>query len=113
MFEVNKDITYATRTVTFESQKKQVQQVAVNPMTQWKIQCRGTDEQRKTLESFHARCGGNTRVFYFYDENMDQRTVRFAEPKLSTKVIRDFSDANVTNGTVVGFTAEITLEVAL
>lgn len=82
-------------------------------MTQWKIQCKGTNEQRHTLESFHASMGGNTRVFYFYDENLVQRTVRFTEPKLSIKAIRDFTTSNETHGTVVGFTAEITLELSL
>lgn len=99
--------------MVFESQKEQVQQVAVNPMTQWKIKCKGNDTQRQTLESFHASMGGNTKVFLFTDENGVQRQVRFADPKLSTNIIREFTTTNATHGTVVGFTADITLKVAL
>jgi phage-related protein len=113
LFLVDKDITFATRSVVFESQKKQIQQVGVNPMTKWKISCRGNNDDRLVLESFQYRMGGNTRTFYFTDENLVQRTVRFADQGISLKLTRDFTTANVTHGTVVGFTADITVEVAL
>lgn len=112
-FDVTKDVTYATTTVTFASQKKQVQQNAVNPMVKWKIQCKGDNDQRQTLELFHGRMAGNVHPFYFYDENNVQQTVRFSDQGLSIKLLREFSTTQVTHGNVVGFTAEVTVEVAL
>lgn len=113
LFDVDKDTTFATRSIIFESQRKQVQQLAVNPMIQWKIQCKGSIDDLDTLEAFHHRMAGNTKVFYFTDDRLVQRKVRFAEPKLSRKLIREFSTTNVTHGIVVGFVADIVLEVAL
>ncbi len=113
VFGVSKDIEFKTTSVVFQSGKKQVQQNSVNPLITWKIACRGSDEQRKILENFHKTVGGNTQSFHFIDENLEQRTVRFSEPKLSIKVIRDFSNVNEIHGTVRGFTADITLELVL
>lgn len=112
-FEIDKEITFATTEISFQSGKKQVQQNAVNPSIKWKIQCKGSNEDRQTLESFHGRMAGNTKVFYFTDENLVQRTVRFSEKTLSIKVIREFSTTNITHGTPIGFTSQITLEVDL
>ena len=113
VFSIDKDVTYKTTSVSFQSGKKQVQRTAVSPETKWKIQCKGDNAQRILLESFHGRMGGNTKTFYFYDENNEQRIVRFAEQGISMKLIREFSTTTVTHGTVVGFTCDVTVEISL
>lgn len=109
-FEITKDTKYATTTVKFQSQKKQVQRNAVQPSISWKINVKGSVDNHKTLESFHDRMGGNAVPFYFLDENLVQQKVRFAEQGMSVKLLREFTLDNPTHGKVVGFTADITLE---
>lgn len=112
-FDVEETSTYATTTVTFSSQKKQIQRNAINPLRQWKIQCKGNTAQRLQLKNFHDSVGGNSSVFYFVDPDGVQRKCRFAEPKLTLNDIREFDPTSLTGGTIVGFTAEIVVEVAL
>ncbi|WP_371380747.1 hypothetical protein [Sporomusa aerivorans] len=113
VWEVEETSTYATRTVTFESQKKQIQRVAVNPLQTWKITCKGSPEQRLILKNFHDSVGGNSNVFNFVDPDGVTQVCRFAENKLTITDIREFDPTDVTHGKIVGFTAELTIEVAL
>lgn len=109
-FEVNKTVSYATREVVFESQKKQIQQLAQKPVIDWEIECRGTIDDLRILEEFFDSVGGNTRSFTFLDEYDQPQTVRFKENKLSYKILREFSPTSGTKGTAVGFTATIGIE---
>lgn len=109
-FEVDKEKQYATKTVVFESNKKQIQQLAIKPIVTWKINVKGTPEQLTTLESFFDSCSGNARNFLFIDEWGNNQTVRFADNKLTYKEFRDFNTGSKTNGFVVGFDATLTLE---
>jgi hypothetical protein len=110
VFDVDKDTTYSTTTVVFQSQKKQVQRGAIAALNTWRIQCKGDEIQLKTLEAFHDSVGGNADPFLFYNEDGVQIAARFAEPKLSKKLFREFTLDNPTHGNVVGFTANITIE---
>lgn len=112
-FGVDEDITFATVSVVFESQKKQVQRRAINPARTWKISCKGNATDLQTLIDFQNSVGGNSSTFYFTDPYDVQQAVRFADPKLSLKVTREFTSGNTTHGTIVGFTADITIEKVL
>lgn len=108
--EVNKTTTYATQEVRFASQKVQVQQLAVKPLVEWEISCRGTMDEFNAISDFFDDMGGNTRTFTFEDESGVDQTVRFKDNKLNLKVLRDFSPTSGTKGIPVGFTGTITLE---
>ncbi len=112
-FDVDRELTFATKTVVFNSNKKQVQQLSINPISTWKINIKGTPEQLDILTRFFNAQGGNTKGFIFIDENGNDVTVRFAEPKLTTKIIRNFDVGSPTRGYVVGFDATVTLESVL
>jgi phage-related protein len=113
MFDVDEGMTFENTEVKFNSGKKQVQRHAVNPVETWKITCRGDDTQRKTLKNFWKQQGGNATPFYFTDPDGNQRTVRFSTGTYSGKAIREFDITKDTHGNVVGFTAEITVELSL
>lgn len=108
--EVTAQQQIATREVKFESGKKQVQQLSINPQLTWTINCRGTIDELKKLRAFFEQVGGNTKTFSFIDELGIRRTCRFATNSLSEKVIRDFSSTSETKGIPVGFTASIEIE---
>jgi len=112
-FSVDEGMKFNNTVVTFDSQKKQVQQHGVNPIETWKIQCRGTDTDRQTLKNFWKAHGGNAIPFYFYDPDGAQRIVRFGTDQYTGQAIREFDTTSPTNGTVVGFTATIDIELVL
>ena len=109
-FDVDKTSEYLNRTVVFESGKKQKQRKSINKLVTWKITVKGTDTQRKTLESFHDSVNGDAGIFYFYDEDGVQVLCRFADGKLPLTLKREFTSANDTHGIVVGFTCSLTIE---
>lgn len=113
VFEINTTKTFATKSVQFYSQKKQVQIQSPNPLKTWSITCKGTEDDLQTLQNFFDLNYGDAYPFYFTDEFGNQQTVRFMENKLQTKVYRDFDKGQVTHGFVVGFEATIQLEEAL
>ncbi len=110
--DIEETSAYATRSVTFESQKRQVQRMAIDPLRTWKITCKGNASQRLILKSFHDSVGGNSSVFYFVDPDGVTRTCRFADPKLTMTDIREYTSGS-TGGTIVGFISEIVIETAL
>lgn len=112
MFDVDKELEIASTTVIFASKKKQVQQNSIGAQTTWVFHCRGDNTQRKTLENFYLNINGNVQPFYFTDEDGVQQTVRLVDPKFKYKLLREFTYNN-TGGTVVGFTADITVEKVL
>ena len=109
VFEITTDKKYATKTVVFNSQKKQVQILSKNPIKNWSISVRGTKDDLETLTNFFD----NRFPFTFTDEFGNEQTVRFSNPQLTTKVKRDFDPTSPTNGSVVGFEATISLEEVL
>ncbi len=113
VFEITTDKKYATKTVVFNSQKKQVQILSKNPIKNWSISVRGTKDDLETLTNFFDNRFGNGYPFTFTDEFGNEQTVRFSSPQLTTKVKRDFNPTSPTNGSVVGFEATITLEEVL
>lgn len=110
IFEVEKGLKYATQEVVFESGKKQVRQLSVNPTRTWAINLRGTPEQQKVFEEFTRTVGGNTRTFIFTDEFGVDQICRFATNEFNMKVLRDFTVENGTHGNAVGFTATVNIE---
>lgn len=113
LFDVEKTIQYATKSVKFYSQKKQIQILSPNPIREWRINVKGTPEQYKTLESFFKSMHGDAGTFIFIDEFGQEQTVRFTDNKLSPKLRRNFNTGSPTNGFVVGFEITISLEEAL
>lgn len=113
IFEIDKTTAFATKSVKFYSQKKQVQIQSLNPVKSWKIKVRGSTEDAETLEAFFNDCVGDAYPFLFTDENGDEQQVRFADSTLGIKKYRDFTYGNETHGFVVGFEADINLEEAL
>lgn len=113
VFEINTTKSYATKSVQFYSQKKQVQIQSPNALKTWSITCKGTSDELQTLTSFVDSHYGDAYPFYFTDEFGTQQKVRFAENKIQTKVYRDFDKGQATHGFVVGFEATISLEAAL
>jgi hypothetical protein len=88
--------------------------MAISPVKQWKITCKGSNTDRLTLETFFDTVGGNSLPFYFTDENGSTQTLRFADKTLSISTIyREFDLTSLTHGTPVGFTAEISVKTAL
>lgn len=113
VFDVQHTSTYATKSVKFYSQKKQVAIQSVHPVKSWQINVRGDYDDLKTLKGFFNAHYGDAYPFIFVDEDGNEQTVRFQEPKLNVKEYRDFNINSPTNGTVVGFEGTITLEEAL
>ena len=110
LFDVDKTSEYINRTVIFESQKKQKQRKSINKTTTWKITLKGNNEQRLILEKFHDAVNGDAGKFYFVDENGKQVLCRFADGKLPIVLKREYDAYSDTNGTVVGFSCDITIE---
>ena len=113
VFEVEKGIKYATQEVVFESGKKQVRQLSVNPKLSWSIKLRGTIDQQKIFEDFVRDVGGNTRTFIFTDEYNKDHVCRFATGEFNIKVLRDFTIEKGTHGNAVAFTANVDIEKVL
>lgn len=113
VFDVQHTSTYATKSVKFYSQKKQVAIQSVHPVKAWQINVRGSAEDLSTLKRFFNAHYGDAYPFIFVDEDNNEQTVRFQENKLNVKEYRDFNPQSPTNGTVVGFEGTITLEEAL
>jgi len=107
VFEVDKTNAYVNRTITFESQKKQKQRVAISKLMTWEISCRGSNADRLVLEAFHDSLSGDATPFYFNDENGVQQTVRFAEGKIKFHLKRDIA------GIVQGFEAKMAIELVI
>ena len=101
---------YATTKVVFASQKAQVQRQSVKPMKTWSFECSGLIEHLATLQAFHDSHGGNTVPFQFYDEHDVLTTVRFTDPELQYKFLKELDTASPTGSKVVGFTSNITVE---
>ena len=113
LFDVEETSTYATTTIVFSSQKKQVQRHGVNPLETWKIDLKGTPAQKTTLKDFWDSIGGNAGKFLFVDPDGNTRTCRFSDNKLTIVDKREFNASSDTHGTIVGFTCETTVEVVL
>ena len=113
VYEIDKTTSFATKTVVFNSQKKQVQIQSPNSISTWAVKCRGTKEDLGTLEKFYQSHYGNGRTFYFTDELGNQRTCHFSDNKMTLKVYRDFNPKSKTHGNVVGFEATVNIEEAL
>lgn len=113
IFEIDKSTAFATKSVKFYSQKKQVQIQSLNPIRSWKIKVRGNAEEADTLESFFNDHVGDAYPFLFVDESDVEQQVRFADSTLSIKKYRDFNSGSETHGFVVGFEADINLEEVL
>ena len=113
VFEIDTTKKYATTTVTFNSQKKQVQILSQHPLKSWVITVKGTPDDLTTLQNFFDNRYGNAYPFIFIDEFGNEQQVRFASPQIQTKVKRNFDTSSPTNGQVVGFEASLTLEEAL
>lgn len=111
--DVDETSTFATTSVVFSNQKKQVQRKSIAPLESWKITVKGDLTERDILKTFWNNVGGNTDKFYFVDPTNTQRLCRFSENKLSITDIREFSSSSATKGTIVGFTCDITIELAL
>lgn len=111
--DVDETSTFATTSVVFSSQKKQVQRKSIVPLDSWKITIKGDVAERDILKTFWNNVGGNTDKFYFTDPTNTQRLCRFAENKLSITDIREFSSSSATKGTIVGFKCDATIELAL
>lgn len=113
LFDVEETSTYATTTIVFNSQKKQVQRHGINPLRTWKIELKGTPAQKQTLLSFWDSIGGNAGTFSFVDPDGNTQTCRFSDNKLTITDKREFNTSSDTHGVIVGFTCEAIVEVAL
>ena len=111
--DVEKSVEYATRSVVFEAQNKQVQRKSINGLTTWKFTCKGDATEYQTLNNFFDSVNGNAGKFYFYDDLGVQRLVRFSDTKLPFKLIREFKSSSTTHAVVVGFTCDITVELVI
>lgn len=112
-FTMNSTISYATREVVFESQRKQTQQLAIVGIQDWSVEVAGDMKQYKLLQDFFRKMGGNTRLFIFFDEYNKPKLVRFSSNKLNLQVKRDWNHGSPTNGFSVGFTGTVQVETAL
>ena len=111
--DVEKSVEYATRSVMFEAQNKQVQRKSINGLTTWKFTCKGDANEYQTLNNFFDSVNGNAGKFYFYDDLGVRRIVRFSDTKLPFKLIREFESSSTTKAVVVGFTCDITVELVI
>lgn len=112
-FEIKKKSKYSNITVTFQSQLKQIQRTAVGTLRTWTVTCRGSNEDRITLEAFYDAMYGMHGKFLFYNENNEPVTARFATDEPEMTLIREFSATEITHGKVVGFTASVAIESVL
>lgn len=113
VFEVQHTASFSTKTVKFYSQKKQVAIQSIHPVKTWQINVRGNAADLKTIKGFFNAHYGDAYPFIFIDEDDNEQTVRFSEPKLNLKEYRDFNVNSPTHGTVVAFEGSITLEEVL
>ena len=108
--DVTETTAYATKTVVFSSQKKQVQRQGINPLRTWKISCRGTPAERLAFKTFLDNVGGNSEKFYFIDPDGVTQICRFSGNSTEIKDLREFDITSPTHGVIVGWTAELTIE---
>ena len=112
-FQTIVGVAYATREVVFESQNKQVQQLSINPIEDWQIDVAGDVDDYIKLHKFFKEVGGNARPFIFFDEANRPRLVRFSSNKLTITAKREWKHNNVTNGEIVGFTGNLSVETVI